>query len=76
MDFVITDCQTKVMAVIELDDSTHKWSKRKKRDEYVNKVLEGQHRLVRFQSARFYDPVQIESDLALTPETQFSTIHT
>lgn len=65
MDFVITDKQTQVLVVIELDDKTHNWKKRKARDEYVNKVLEGHHKLVRFKSARTYDPEHIKGMLGL-----------
>lgn len=59
MDFVITDKATKILAVIELDDSTHHWEKRKERDRYVNEVLEGHHKLVRFNTKRFYEPHEI-----------------
>ncbi len=59
MDFVITDKATKVLAVIELDDSTHNWKKRQERDQYVNQALEGHHKLVRFSTKRFYEPSEI-----------------
>ncbi|RZR32029.1 DUF2726 domain-containing protein [Vibrio vulnificus] len=59
MDFVITDKATKVLAVIELDDSTHNWKKRQERDQYVNEALEGHHKLVRFSTKRFYEPSEI-----------------
>ncbi|EKO3933760.1 DUF2726 domain-containing protein [Vibrio fluvialis] len=59
MDFVITDKATKVLAVIELDDSTHNWKKRQERDLYVNEALEGHHKLVRFSTKRFYEPSEI-----------------
>ncbi|WP_052706224.1 DUF2726 domain-containing protein [Vibrio galatheae] len=65
MDFVITDSDTQVLAVIELDDYTHNWAKRKKRDEYVNTVLEGHHNLVRFKSSKHYDPLHIRQELDL-----------
>lgn len=56
MDFVITDKSTRILAVIELDDSTHNRKKRQERDKYVNQVLEGHHPLVRFNTERFYEP--------------------
>ncbi|ELA7149933.1 DUF2726 domain-containing protein [Vibrio parahaemolyticus] len=56
MDFVITDKSTRILAVIELDDSTHNRKKRQERDKYVNEVLEGHHPLVRFNTERFYEP--------------------
>lgn len=64
MDYVITDQSTKILAVIELDDSTHLWKKRKIRDKYVNEVLEGHHKLIRFQTQRFYDPVYVANVLS------------
>ena len=36
MDFVITDTASKILAVIELDDSSHLRSDRQARDKYVN----------------------------------------
>ncbi|MFW1332002.1 DUF2726 domain-containing protein, partial [Vibrio parahaemolyticus] len=39
MDYVITDRDTKVLAVIELDDSSHRQKKRQERDIYVNNAL-------------------------------------
>lgn len=59
MDFVITDKYTKVLAVVELDDRTHNWESRKKRDKYVNSVLKGHHPLIRFESERVYCPDKI-----------------
>lgn len=52
MDFVITDKTTKVLAVIEFDDLSHRRKKRIERDKYVDSVLEGHHPLVRIQSTR------------------------
>ncbi|MFK8027803.1 MAG: DUF2726 domain-containing protein [Gammaproteobacteria bacterium] len=59
MDFVITDKSTRVLAVIELDDSTHKQKKRIARDEYVNDVLNPHHPLIRIPSRKFYDPKEM-----------------
>lgn len=64
MDFVITDENTKVLAVIELDDRSHNTEKRKIRDDYVNNVLDGHHKLVRFKAARSYDSVKIKTQLS------------
>ncbi|CAH0535453.1 hypothetical protein VST7929_03027 [Vibrio stylophorae] len=63
MDFVIADADTKVLAVIELDDSSHQKLKRQERDHYVNQALEGHHPLVRFSSRQFYDPAYIANAL-------------
>lgn len=59
MDYVITDSDTKVLAVIELDDSSHRLPKRQERDRYVNDALLGHHPLLRFQAKRQYDPIHI-----------------
>ncbi|MEH0667092.1 DUF2726 domain-containing protein [Vibrio scophthalmi] len=74
MDFVITDSNTKILAVIELDDKTHSWKSRKKRDDYVNRVLDGHHHFVRFKSARFYDPTMIKEKLMLESEREVSPV--
>ncbi|WP_194437698.1 DUF2726 domain-containing protein [Vibrio fluminensis] len=76
MDFVITDHDTKVIAVIELDDKSHQQEKRQKRDEYVNGALSGNHKLIRFQAKRDYDVqeiatvLDIELDLVLLPTSE------
>ena len=59
LDFVITDKATKVIAVIELDDSTHLQKKRVKRDAYINASLEGHHPLVRIRTEKFYCPEKV-----------------
>ena len=59
VDFVITDTATKVVAVIELDDSTHNQKKRVERDNYVNYALKGHHPLVRINTEKFYMPEKI-----------------
>lgn len=63
MDFVITDQTTKVIAVIELDDKTHTWESRKKRDQYVNAALEGHHKLIRFKAQMSYNSSEIKAIL-------------
>ncbi len=59
VDFVITDTATKVIAVIELDDSTHNQKKRIERDNYVNYALKGHHPLIRVNTEKFYAPEKI-----------------
>ena len=61
MDFVITDLETRVIAVIELDDSSHARHDRQKRDYYVNQALDGHHLLLRVQSSRTYCSSDIQS---------------
>ncbi len=63
VDFVITDTSSKILAVIELDDYTHKQNKRIKRDKYVNQALSGNHPLVRFATTNFYKPENIAEAL-------------
>jgi len=52
--FRYTWCEPSI-AVIELDDSSHRQKKRQERDHYVNSVLEGQHPLLRFEARSHYD---------------------
>ena len=59
MDYVITDRDTKILAVIELDDSSHRQKKRQERDLYVNSAFDGHHKLLRFEAQNSYDPIKI-----------------
>ncbi|EJL6619206.1 DUF2726 domain-containing protein [Vibrio cholerae] len=61
-------CLSSVLAVIELDDSTHNWKKRQERDRYVNDVLDGHHTLIRIQTKRFYEPSEIAAILSRETE--------
>ncbi|EGQ7947957.1 DUF2726 domain-containing protein [Vibrio parahaemolyticus] len=63
MDYVITDRDTKVLAVIELDDSSHRQKKRQERDIYVNNALNGHHPLLRFEARSSYDKTHIAAVL-------------
>ncbi|HHG3345035.1 TPA: DUF2726 domain-containing protein [Vibrio parahaemolyticus] len=63
MDYVITDRDTKVLAVIELDDSSHRQKKRQERDIYVNNALNGHHPLLRFEARSSYDKTHIATVL-------------
>ena len=56
MDYVITDTATKVVCIIELDDSSHNHPKRIARDKYVNSALDGHHPLIRIKTQKFYNP--------------------
>ena len=55
LDFVITDKNSKILLVIELDDPSHERKDRKKRDKFVNKVLAGKHPLVRITTDKAKD---------------------
>ena len=66
LDFVITDTATKIVAAVELDDSTHTRKKVIKRDAYVASALSGHYPLVRFDTENFYDPAK----LAITLESK------
>ena len=63
MDYVITDRDTKVLAVIELDDASHRQKKRQERDIYVNNALNGHHPLLRFEARSSYDKTHIATVL-------------
>jgi len=60
MDFVITDKKSKVLCVIELDDSSHNSKKRIVRDKYVNHALNGHHPFLRFMTKSYFK----QSDIA------------
>lgn len=59
VDFVITDLNTKILAVIELDDFSHNKPSRQKRDEYVNHALNGIHPFISLDTQRFYESMTI-----------------
>ncbi|HHP0481478.1 TPA: DUF2726 domain-containing protein [Vibrio campbellii] len=63
MDFVITDKNTKIMAVIELDDSSHRQQKRQERDIYVNNAFKNLHPLLRFEAFNQYGSIAIAKTL-------------
>lgn len=63
MDFVITDSATKIVAVIELDDSSHNKPKRIERDKYVNAALKPHYPLIRISTQKFYNPEDIAERL-------------
>ncbi|MDA0147349.1 DUF2726 domain-containing protein [Vibrio sp. LaRot3] len=74
MDYVITDKATRILAVIELDDSSHNKKKRQERDEYVNNALHGHHPLIRFQTQRFYEPSEIALKLEQHSEIRCNSL--
>lgn len=55
MDYVITDKNTKILIVIELDDKSHQRKDRIKRDKFVNKALAGKHTLLRLTPEQAQD---------------------
>lgn len=55
MDFVITDRNTKILLIIELDDKSHEAKDRRKRDKFVNKTLRGKHPLLRISTDQSRD---------------------
>lgn len=75
IDYVITDKETKVLAVIELDDSSHRARKRQERDLYVNDALSGHHVLLRFEARRQYDAIAIANTLKAKANIQCRNIH-
>ena len=64
VDFVITDGKSKVLAVIELDDSSHNSKKRQQRDRYVEAALGPHHKLLRFNTQQFYHPEHLAERLS------------
>ncbi|APX09944.1 hypothetical protein BWP24_27455 (plasmid) [Vibrio campbellii] len=73
MDFVITDKNTKIMAVIELDDSSHRQQKRQERDIYVNNAFKNLHPLLRFEAMNIYDKVAIIQRLKHETDIQYGS---
>lgn len=65
MDFVITDKTSKILAVIELDDASHRHPKRVARDQYVNYALNNRHPLIRIATENFYQPELVAEALAI-----------
>ncbi|MCZ2798861.1 DUF2726 domain-containing protein [Vibrio alginolyticus] len=65
VDFVITDAKTsKIIAAIELDDSSHESERSKKRDKFVNDVFASANiPLVRFPAKRGYQLPDLMSQL-------------
>lgn len=65
LDFVLCDPRTlRIVLAIELDDRSHDAENRKKRDRFVDEVLEGAGvRLVRFLARARYDAVYIRDCL-------------
>jgi len=64
-DYVLCDKKTlSVIAVIELDDSSHLENKTKRRDAFVEKAcLSADLKLLRFKCARHYDVETIREDI-------------
>lgn len=75
VDFVLTDSNSNILAIIELDDSSHLKEKRVARDMFVNEILTV-HNLVRFKSEKFYYPENIKETLsAFIPVKEESTVN-
>ena len=60
MDYVITDADTRILLVIELDDPSHERKDRRKRDKFVNKTLNGKHPLLRLTTEQARDKVLVK----------------
>lgn len=59
MDFVITDLSSRILAVIELDETSHLEKKRIERDKYVDASLKGIHPFIRLQTQGSYNSKQV-----------------
>lgn len=63
MDYVITDRDSRILLVIELDDQSHTRKDRKKRDKFVNKTLRGKHPLLRITTDNSLDINYLKSEI-------------
>lgn len=63
MDYVITDRDSKILLVIELDDKSHDRKDRKKRDKFVNKTLRGKHPLLRINTKNSRDTSFVRTEI-------------
>ena len=65
LDFVLHDPHTtKIVAVIELDGSSHRWRSRRQRDAFVDWALETAGvPIIRFQAASSYDAGEIAGEI-------------
>lgn len=68
IDFVVCDSQFKVVALIEVDDYTHNFDNRKKRDNFVNKIF--QQLNVKLLHYKTWTSEQLEKDLGIEKENQ------
>jgi len=71
VDFVITDHDTKVLAVIEFDDASHQTAKAKRSDEYKDMALKGRHPLIRIASTKVLNEAEIASRLKAETDLNF-----
>ena len=64
IDFVIAENNLKIKLCIELDDYTHKQEKRKKRDNFVNKLLEETNvKIVRIPVQNYYNKDELKEKI-------------
>tara|TARA_A100001035_G_scaffold280056_1_gene283761 strand:- start:56 stop:628 length:573 start_codon:yes stop_codon:yes gene_type:complete len=61
VDFVISNRFLEPLLIIELDDSSHYAADRRQRDAFVESILANKHRLVRFQSEKYYCSEKIKN---------------
>lgn len=71
VDFVITDHDTKVLAVIEFDDASHQTAKAKRSDEYKDMALQGRHPLIRIASTKVLNEAEIATRLKAETDLNF-----
>ena len=64
IDFVITENNLKIKLCIELDDYTHKQEKRKKRDDFINKLLEETNvKIIRIPVQNYYNKDELKEKI-------------
>ncbi len=66
IDFVICNNKFELMALIEVDDYTHNFDNRKKRDDFVNKIF--QQLNIKLLHYKTWTSEQIEADLGIKKE--------
>jgi len=71
-DFVISDLDTNILAVVELDEDDDANFEEKLNDAYINAALEPHHPLIRIPSSRFYHPSHIKKLLEKHTEIEFN----
>lgn len=70
-DFVISDLDTNILAVVQLEDENQHNFQKKLNDAYIYAALEPHHPLIRITSSRFYHPTHIKKLLEKHTEIEF-----
>ena len=71
-DFVISDLDTNILAVVQLEESNQTSFEAKLNDAYINAALAPHHPLIRVPHSRFYHPSHIKKLLEKHTEIEFN----